>query len=280
MYSNMSFHDWKVPVDPKVRGSWNLHELLPKGMDFFILTSSIAGIIGQATQINYATANTYQDAMARYRLSIGEKAVSLDLGILSTGGLLTKNKGLSERLALENVYMPLSELEIVALFEQFCDPHLAANELPAQVVSGIIHPSLQNSEAPAFPVAFAHPFWSQTRVQTGSTSKSNSEAFDVADARTSLVQASSPAEMSEIVASALTDQFCCLTLIPKVKVNLDEPLHSAGADSLSAIYLRNWIAKQFRVDIAVFDILGDVSINMLGNTIAREWCSIQGIDFR
>ena len=86
--------------------------------------------------------------------------------------------------------------------------------------------------------------------------------------------------MGEIAANALTDQFCCLTLIPKEEVNLDEPFHSAGADSLSAVYLRNWILQQFEVDVAVFDILGDVSINVLGNAIAREWCGLQGRDYK
>jgi hypothetical protein len=272
MYEKMSFQDWKVAVDPKVRGSWNLHELLPKGMDFFILTSSIAGIVGQATQINYAAGNTYQDALAKYRLSMGEKAVSLDLGLLATGGLLSQNEKLLDRLASENVYTVLSVPELLSLFEHFCDPGLAIGKIPSQIVSGIVNPSLHDRQGDdSFPTAFFHPFWSQTLAQRGSGNKeSEGDTEGVVNVSRSLAEAGSVAEMSEIVAGALADQICSLVLTPRASINLEEPLHTAGADSLSAVYLRNWIMKQVAVDVAVFDILGDMSIFALGNFIASE----------
>lgn len=272
MYERMSFDDWQVAVKPKTQGSWNLHELLPKGMDFFILASSISGIMGQATQINYAAGNTYQDALAGYRLSIGEKAVSLDLGILATGGLVSQNKGLAERLAAENVYTVLSEPEILALFEYFCDARLRVDEMPAQIVSGFINPSQQDARSSNFPPAFSHPFWSHTLSRSGSEEKSKqATSGGIIDLGRSMAEADCPAKMSEIVAAALADQISSLVMIPLSNVNMEEPLHTAGADSLSAVYLRNWIMKQFAVDVAVFDILGDMSILALGNLITREW---------
>lgn len=65
-FEKMSFDDWTATVRPKVEASWNLHTVLPSGMDFFILTASISGIFGQITQVNYAAGNTYQDALAKY----------------------------------------------------------------------------------------------------------------------------------------------------------------------------------------------------------------------
>ncbi|KAI1662268.1 putative polyketide synthase [Daldinia decipiens] len=271
MYDKMSFEDWKVAVDPKVSGSWNLHNLLPKGMDFFILTSSITGIMGQATQINYSSGNTYQDALARYRLAIGEKAVSLDLGLLSTGGLLSQNKGLAERFAAENVYTVLSESDILALFDHFCDPNLGLDQIPAQIVSGIINPSLQDRRSPSFPLAFHHPFWSHTLVQSGNGQETGDSPDATVSVGRTLISASSVAEMGGIVAGALADHICSLVRTPRENIDLEEPLRMAGADSLSAVYLRNWIKKEFAVDVAVFDILGDMSIIALGNSIASEW---------
>ena len=50
---------------PKVKGSWNLHEAsLNKSLDFFILFSSVASLIGSPGQINYSSANAYMDALA------------------------------------------------------------------------------------------------------------------------------------------------------------------------------------------------------------------------
>lgn len=68
-----------------------------------LLASSITGIMDQATQIDYATENTYQDSLAKYRLSHDEKAESLDLSLLPAGRLLpstgqSKNRAFSTNL--------------------------------------------------------------------------------------------------------------------------------------------------------------------------------------
>lgn len=40
---------------------------------------SFSGIVGFPGQSNYCAGNTYQDALAEYRVSIGEKAAAIDL---------------------------------------------------------------------------------------------------------------------------------------------------------------------------------------------------------
>ena len=76
---------------PKIQGSWNLHELLPKDMDFFVALASSSGIVGNQGQANYAAGNTYEDALACYRRSQGLPAVSLDLGMIRGVGVVEEN---------------------------------------------------------------------------------------------------------------------------------------------------------------------------------------------
>ncbi|TGO23727.1 hypothetical protein BPAE_0123g00170 [Botrytis paeoniae] len=45
-FGNMKFQECEDGVNPKVSGSWNLNTVLPLGRDFFVLLSSIVGIIG------------------------------------------------------------------------------------------------------------------------------------------------------------------------------------------------------------------------------------------
>ena len=82
----MTYEDWISATGPKVQGSWNLHEAMPKDLDFFVFLSSSAGVIGARGQANYAVGNGFQDALASHRRSMGLAAVSLDLGpVLGAG---------------------------------------------------------------------------------------------------------------------------------------------------------------------------------------------------
>lgn len=66
---------------PKVQGAFHLHELtktLP--LDFFVLYSAGAGLLGNRGQANHAAANTLLDAFACFRRAQGLKALAIDWG--------------------------------------------------------------------------------------------------------------------------------------------------------------------------------------------------------
>jgi acyl transferase domain-containing protein len=76
---------------PKVRGSWNLHlmtEHLP--LDFFVMFSSGAAILGSAGQSNYSAANAFMDGLAGYRRAQGLPAISIDWGAWAEVGMAAK----------------------------------------------------------------------------------------------------------------------------------------------------------------------------------------------
>jgi len=81
---------FQTVMAPKIAGAWNLHQLtLADELDFFVLFSSSASLLGSPRQGNYAAANAFLDALARRRQQQGMPALSInwwawvDLGMAS-----------------------------------------------------------------------------------------------------------------------------------------------------------------------------------------------------
>ncbi len=66
---------------PKVNGAWNLHlASLSKPLDFFVLFSSAASVLGSPGQINYASANAFLDGLAHLRQKKGLPGLAISWG--------------------------------------------------------------------------------------------------------------------------------------------------------------------------------------------------------
>jgi amino acid adenylation domain-containing protein/thioester reductase-like protein len=73
---------------PKVAGGWLLHELTSdRELDFFVLFSSLASLLGYRGQGGYAVANEFLDHLARYRWRCGLPALSVSWGSWAGPGM-------------------------------------------------------------------------------------------------------------------------------------------------------------------------------------------------
>ncbi len=122
IFDKLSHDSYWPSAAAKAQGSWNLHMALPKGMDFFVLLSSASGLVGIRGQLGYNAGNSFEDAFARWRVSHGEKAVSLDLGALIDDGVLAETPDLLQRVLGYGIVDILTRTQFFAILDRVCNP--------------------------------------------------------------------------------------------------------------------------------------------------------------
>ena len=271
VFSEMSVEAFKSVLRPKVDGSWNLHKSLPCGLDFFVLLSSTCGTVGLHGQSNYASGATYQDALARYRVALGEKAVSLDLGVVATAGYVSKQPQVLNKL-LQMGYPTVEEDDLIAALEYFCDPvRDVLSDRDCQVIMGLPTPASLSAEGKD------ELHWLQTprfgalhQIDRTFTSKSAEDKHDDLPVTTLLSRADTTDEATQIIKDAFLQKLSRLLSIPVQELDPTVPANTIGVDSLVAVEIVNWFGKEINVTVKSLDILGNQSIEELCLNIATK----------
>lgn len=268
----MSLENFKAALDPKVAGSWNLHTHLPKSMDFFILLSSVTGVIGGRGQANYACGNTYQDALARHRIALGEKAVAIDLGSMLGVGLVAENKAIKDAIDAAGFFMGITEAELHAVLDRYCDPALELlSPQTCQVVMGLETPASLKARNIEEAYWMTKPLFRHFHQMGGSDRLSSARPSQtVVNLASNLGSATRLSDASAIVAESLVKKLSKSLSTPEADIDTSKPLHFYGVDSLVAVELKSWFAKEMNADIAIFDIMGGGSIAAVSGVVASK----------
>lgn len=96
---NLHWEQFARVLAPKMQGSWNLHSLSADlDLDFLVVFSSIASLLGSAGHSNYVAANSFLDSLAAYRQGQGLSGISINWAVWSNIGLASRNLHVLERL--------------------------------------------------------------------------------------------------------------------------------------------------------------------------------------
>lgn len=269
LFENMTYEDWVVSTNSKVTGSWNLHRSLPADLDFFILLSSVNGIFGGRAQANYGAGNTFKDSLAHYRVRNGQKAVSIDLGLMVTEGIVSENEFLLSSMRRIGHLMEIAQEELIALLDHYCDPSLPvlADE-DAQILVGIEMPSAVLAKGIDLHHLIRRPMFRHLfRIGLQDVNKTNSstaiEITAVLDRASELTRAASQDEAISMVTEWFSGRLAQVLGLSNEDIDPSRPVHSYGVDSLVAIDLKNWLEREIGANITVFELLGNMPLNDL-----------------
>lgn len=274
LFSSMTYDDWKTSLGPKITGSWNLHECLPSDLDFFIMLASTSGIIGSGGQANYATGNTYQDALAAYRIARGQKAVSLDLSVMQEDGYFVNHKEALEQYLRIKKLVPMTQKNLFTVLNHYCDPSLSLENMTSQVIMGLTLPADVRKKGEDLASWMEQPLFSHLHQMDSANNLTRSEATASSSGEISLshqlASVTSLATASALISSALQEKLGRILCRSAQEIDASKPMHTHGVDSLVAVELRNWLSHGLRVDVSVFEILGVSGILALGRSIATK----------
>ena len=256
---NMSIDDYNAAIFPKVQGTWNLHKYLNSDLEFFIMLSSLAGVIGNPSQSNYTAGGAFQDALARYRVGKGLPGVSLDIGAVKNVGYVASNRSIYDRLERMG-YRLLGEDEILSALESAILYPCPQIMVGINTAASERHDTILGGDARFDALRYMKPANISSNI-----SKPVTHPETVADR---LSCASSLKEASEVVLQVLVNKLVEVFMIPLEEVIDSKSMADFGVDSLVAVELRNMMAVQVGAEISIFDILQSSSLAVLSYSVA------------
>lgn len=262
----MTHAQFNAVVKPKVQGSLNLIEVLPKSIDFFICLSSAAAIVGNRGQANYVAANTFQDALAEHLVLKGIPGLSINLGSVLSVGWVAENQ---QNLPISVAFGTLSEVELLSIIEYHLDPRFkaAASVETCHTIAGLRSSAYFSQRGLPPPAFMCFPFFSHLLT---SEDVRNSEGEKEVDfpINEMLKTADSLQAAGYAIAKAIGWKLSRVMSIPTEDIDLDRSLTSYGVDSLVTVDFRTWIATEMAANVQSSVILSEKSISQLGAEIA------------
>ncbi|KAK7992235.1 polyketide synthase [Apiospora saccharicola] len=272
LLSKMTLGDFQTAVKPKVHGSWNLHKQLRGDVDFFIMLSSLVGVMGAAGQANYAAGCAFQDSLAAHRRARGQPAVSLDLGMIKGVGYVAEKSErggvpVSERLASLG-FQALHEEQVLQIIEAA----IQLPDTPSTIVTGInMYPGSHWTEVSWMQERrFAGL---QYREQPSSASGSTvNQTGDIAarSVRQQLTMVTSMDDASKIILEGITRKMAAIFGLREDLIGPSTSLGTLGVDSLVAVELRNWIMAQVAAEISTLELMQNVSLAHVAQIILQK----------
>ncbi|PYH37625.1 type I polyketide synthase [Aspergillus neoniger CBS 115656] len=270
-WQKMAIDDWNETTAPKVKGTWNLHnEMQLQNLDFFILFSSLSGIVGQHGQAGYASANTFLDAFVKFRTSKGLPCTSGYL--VEQNELLNKMKGAGWRPVQESELLEVLGTAMLSATTKVTEdeppkPSLVDPNTTLVGIAPVIPLSSPDSSARLRKDVRMSVF-RNIRSQGNATSSSDGLRQFLSAAKASPEMLNTPQSVA-LLAQEIGKKLLGLVLrSPDDKIDVSLPLAQLGLDSMVAVEMQAWWKQMFGLDISVLEMLSMGTLKKLGKQAA------------
>ncbi|MEM9185485.1 MAG: SDR family NAD(P)-dependent oxidoreductase [Planctomycetota bacterium] len=254
--AQMSAEQLDRAVRPKAAGGWNLHATtLDAPLDFFLLFSSVASVLGSPGQANYAAGNAALDALALARRQAGRPATAINWGPWADAGMAT---GADRAAGLESSGMRLLPAgDALAQMMRLACP-VSRGRSPQAVVLDADWPAMQR---------LLGDRRSSLLEDLLPAAGADAEAAGVDTALKRRLLDSAPGERGAQLRTLVRDDLAKVMSLAPDSLDVDQPLAEFGIDSLMSLELKNGLERRLGVTLPMAMLLEGPSIASLAEEV-------------
>jgi acyl transferase domain-containing protein/acyl-CoA synthetase (AMP-forming)/AMP-acid ligase II/pimeloyl-ACP methyl ester carboxylesterase/acyl carrier protein len=280
---NLSPEQLSSVMQSKIQGAWNLHLLtLDHSLDFFILYSSVASLLGSPGQGNYAAANGFLDTLAVYRHSLNLPALSINWGAFDLGMAKLQQQSLTT-MGVELIN-PSEGINLLTDLINYPGAQLGVFKLNWQKLATKF-PNLLHSPY----LQLIHPTYERGLLPTVTNDKDGRELITTANkditgteqnlptnnhSEGTLVEQlkqAQPEERETLIINYLKTAMAPMLNITPEKINPTDSLLDLGMDSLSVMEAINHLKTDLQLMLYPREFYERPRINALAEYLAQEF---------
>ncbi|TAK60271.1 type I polyketide synthase [Methylobacter sp.] len=147
---NLNTESFKQVLSAKVQGAWLLHQATKDlQLDFFVLFSSAASVLGSMGQAAYAAANAAMDGLAQYRKALDLPALTINWGAWAEVGMAANLDRVDQQRMQSSGVMAIKPEVAQVLLEQ-----AIAGNASQQIIMDINWPVFKQAQSSAATKSF------------------------------------------------------------------------------------------------------------------------------
>jgi polyketide synthase 12 len=217
---------------PKSAAAWHLHRAtMRRDLDFFVLYSSAAAVLGSASQGNYAAASAFLDTLAHHRRSLQLPALSINWGPWAQIGLAARpDRG--GALAARGIESISPETGIAALDRLMRSPATQVCVLPLD------RAKLRE-----------HPGGGLLRTLLGTSAQEGGARRPLDEVRRAMLAVEPGRRRRAVLTEHCRAVAARVVGVESTRIDTSAPITSMGFDSLLSLELRKALGSSLRVQL-------------------------------
>lgn len=249
---------YRAVMLPKVKGTLNLYECCKDlDLDYFVLFSSVASLVGNRGQANYIAANTFLDEFSQMARREGFPAITINWGVLAETGVAARNAEVSRLLAQEGVSGLSNQQALSAL------DYLLTLDKPQIGVLQVDWQRWKAANSSREQLSRFHTLFAAGSQQDGAA---NAKSKQIAEELFAL----SEEERYQYIESILQQSVAKVLKLTPNKIDVSQDVGKLGIDSLMFLELTLVIQDSLGLDITTMELMKEPVISILAKTILNK----------